>query len=146
MGFLQKTKLLDNHHTVFFDNYFNSCELLEEMYRDTYSVGKFYQGTPPFTISLHYNFFSSKLQFPNNFYLEQKIPLFIAGTVRGNRKGLPQAVAGKQVKLKCGEKVFQQKGNLLCLKWVDKRPVAICHQYTEQLKLRLKSTILGNLQ
>ena len=35
MGLLQKTKLLDNHHTVFFDNLFNSCELLEEMlYRD----------------------------------------------------------------------------------------------------------------
>ena len=47
MGLLQKTKLLDNHRTVFFDNYFNSCELLEEMYRDTYSVGNFYQGTPP---------------------------------------------------------------------------------------------------
>ena len=41
MGLLQKTKLLDNHRTVFFDNYFNSCELLEEMlYRDTYGAGK----------------------------------------------------------------------------------------------------------
>ena len=41
MGLLQKTKLLNNHHTVFFDNYFNSCELLEEMlYRDTYGAGK----------------------------------------------------------------------------------------------------------
>ena len=41
MGLLQKTKLLDNHHRVFFDNYFNSCELLEEMlYRDTYGTGK----------------------------------------------------------------------------------------------------------
>ena len=42
MGLLQKTKLLDNHHTVFFDNLFNSCELLEEMlYRDQYGAGKF---------------------------------------------------------------------------------------------------------
>ena len=41
MGFLQKTKLLDNHHRVFFDNYFNSCELFEEMlYKDTYGAGK----------------------------------------------------------------------------------------------------------
>ena len=41
MDLLQKTKFLDNHHTVFFDNYFNSCELLEEMlYRDTYGAGK----------------------------------------------------------------------------------------------------------
>ena len=41
MGLLQKTKLLDNHCTVFFDNYFNSCELLEEMlYRDTYGTGQ----------------------------------------------------------------------------------------------------------
>ena len=41
MCLLLKTKLLDNHCTVFFDNYFNSCELLEEMlYRDTYGAGK----------------------------------------------------------------------------------------------------------
>ena len=41
MGLLQKTKLLDNDRTVLFDNYFNACELLEEMlYRDTYGAVK----------------------------------------------------------------------------------------------------------
>ena len=47
MGLLQKTNLLDNHHTVFFDNYFNSCELLEDMlYRDPYGAGKFHNLHP----------------------------------------------------------------------------------------------------
>ena len=45
--------------------------------------------------------------------------------VRGNQKGLPQAVVGKHVKLKHDDKVFRRKGNLLCLKLVDKRPVAM---------------------
>ena len=41
MDLLQKTKLLNNHQTVFFDNYLNSCELLEEMlYSDTYGSDK----------------------------------------------------------------------------------------------------------
>ena len=99
---------------------------------------------PPFTISLQYNFlFLKKLQYPNNFYLERKIPSFIAGTVRGNQKGLPQAVVGKQVKLKCGEKVFRWKGNLLCLKWVDKRPVAMLSSIHQAVETQVKINYLG---
>ena len=37
------------------------------------------------------------------------------GTVRTNRKNLPKAVVGKQVKLKKGECVYCQNGHLLCL-------------------------------
>ena len=47
------------------------------------------------------------------------------GTVRVSRKGLPKAVVAKTVKLKKGETEFRRKGNILCLKWFDKRPVSL---------------------
>ena len=38
MGLLQSTNMLDKHRTVFFDNYFSSPELCEELfYRDSYA-------------------------------------------------------------------------------------------------------------
>ena len=38
MGLLQNNKLLDKQRTVFFDNYFNSLELLHELrFQDTYA-------------------------------------------------------------------------------------------------------------
>ena len=43
-----------------------------------------------------------------------------AGTVRAGHKGLPQAVVGKKIKLKCGETVYHRNGHLLCLWWCDK--------------------------
>ena len=63
--------------------------------------------------------------------------------MRGNQKGLPQAVIGKQVKLKCGEKVFWQKGNLLCLKWIDKRPVAMLSSIHEAVETQVKINYFG---
>ncbi|RUA04709.1 MAG: hypothetical protein DSY43_05900, partial [Gammaproteobacteria bacterium] len=47
---------------------------------------------------------------------------FACGTVRINRKGIPPCA--KQ-KLKPGEKVMQQKGNLVFTKWHDKRDVCL---------------------
>ena len=39
MGLLQKTNLLDKHCTVYFDNWFSSQELLDELrYCDTYTA------------------------------------------------------------------------------------------------------------
>ena len=63
--------------------------------------------------------------------------------VRGNQKGLPQAVVGKQVKLKRGEKVFRWKGNLLCLKWVDKRPVAMLSSIHQAIETQVKINYFG---
>ena len=63
--------------------------------------------------------------------------------VRGNQKGLPQAVVGKQVKLQCGEKVFSQKGNLLCLKWVDKKPVAMLSSIHQAVETQVKINYFG---
>ena len=80
---------------------------------------------------------------PNFFYFEWEISLFILGTVRDNQKGLPQAVIDKQVKLKCGEKVFRWKGNLLCLKWVDKRPVAMLSSIQQAVETQVKINYFG---
>ena len=33
MGLLQRTQLLDNYRSVYFDNWFNSPQLLDEMYQ-----------------------------------------------------------------------------------------------------------------
>ena len=40
MGLLQRTHLLDNYRSVYFENWFNSLQLLEEMYKfKTLGVG-----------------------------------------------------------------------------------------------------------
>ena len=40
MSLLEKTKLLDKYRTVFFDNFFNSQEVLEKLrYHDSYGCG-----------------------------------------------------------------------------------------------------------
>ena len=62
--------------------------------------------------------------------------------VRGNQKGLPQAVFGKQVNLKCGGKVFRWKGNL-CLKWVDKRPVTMLSSIHQAVETQVKINYFG---
>ena len=96
MGLLDSGNLLDMHRCVWFDNWFNSIELLLEMLaRDTCGGGR----------------------------------------VRTNRKDLPKAVVGKQVKLKKGECVYHQNGHLLCICWCDKRPVTMLRLYTRWLKL-----------
>ena len=47
---------------------------------------------------------------------------FACGTVRKNRKGLPNAVSGPKFKKK-GDMVFRRNGPLLALKWFEKRSV-----------------------
>ena len=40
MGLIQRTCLLDNYRCVYFDNWFNSCQLLDQMYlRKTLGAG-----------------------------------------------------------------------------------------------------------
>ena len=40
MGLLQRTRLLDSYRCVYFDNWFNSCQLLDQMYeRRTLGAG-----------------------------------------------------------------------------------------------------------
>jgi len=50
-----------------------------------------------------------------------KIPA--TGTVMPNRKGMPQQI--KSTKLKRGDVVVYQKGNLQCMKWHDKRDIYV---------------------
>ena len=74
---------------------------------------------------------------------KNKYVYFISGTVRGNHKGLPQAVVSKHMKLKQGEKVFRRKGNLLCLKWVDKRPVAMLSSIHNAVETQVRIDYFG---
>ena len=52
-------------------------------------------------------------------------------------------MVGKHIKLKCGEKVFRRKGNLLCLKWVDKRPVAMLSSIHNAVETQVKIKYFG---
>ena len=102
MGLLQRTRLLDNYRSVYFDNWFNSPQLLDEMFKRK-TLG--------------------------------------AGTTRINRRGLPKAVVQK--KLKKGETVYRRKGNLLCLKWCDKRPVTMLSTIHHAVEKEVKTNYLG---
>ena len=62
----------------------------------------------------------------DNFYNSYQLNLellgrytFSAGTLRKNRKGNPKAVVN--AKLKKGETVYRRNGNVLCLKWCEKK-------------------------
>ena len=82
---LDSIKLLDKGHHVYFDNYYNSPELIEKLFeRKTHGCG----------------------------------------TVRKDHQGLPKAVSKAKL-TKRGQTVFHRKGNLLALKWKDKRDVYI---------------------
>ena len=86
MDLLDSIKLLDKGHHVYFDNYYNSPELIEKL-------------------------------------LERKT--HGCGTVRKDHcQGLPKAVSKAKL-TKRGQTVFHRKGNLLALKWKDKRDVYI---------------------
>ena len=64
------------------------------------------------------------------------------GTVRVSWKGLPKAVVAKTVKLKKGESVFRRKGNILCLKWFDKRPVSLISTIHQAVELQVKTNFV----
>jgi hypothetical protein len=65
------------------------------------------------------NYYSSPILFDN---LNNQSTSAV-GTVRLNRKQIPSAV--KNANLKKGEVVYRQRGNLLALKWKDKRDVSL---------------------
>lgn len=65
------------------------------------------------------NHFSSPILFDD--LLERKINS--CGTVRYNRRGLPQEINPKQLKLRRGDIVTRVRGNLCVLRWKDKRDV-----------------------
>lgn len=65
------------------------------------------------------------------------------GTVRVTRKGLPKAVVAKNVKLKKGECVFRRKGNILCLKWCDKRQVSLISTIHSAVEMQVKTNFMG---
>lgn len=67
------------------------------------------------------NYFSSPLLF--DALLERKINS--CGTVRHNRRGMPQDIGQKFMKLKRGDIVTRVKGNLSAVRWRDKRDVYI---------------------
>ena len=49
-----------------------------------------------------------------------------------------------QKKLKKGETVYRCKGNLLCLKWCDKRPVIMLSTIHHAVEKQVKTNYLGN--
>ena len=49
---------------------------------------------------------------------------FACGTVRPNRKGLPEAVVKAKLKSR-DECVFRRNGSMLCFRWFDKKPVTM---------------------
>ena len=62
----------------------------------------------------------------DNFYNSYELNLellgrytFVCGTLRKNRKGNPKAVVN--AKLKKGEAVYRRNGNVLCMKWCQKK-------------------------
>ena len=84
--------------------------------------------------------------FVDNWYTN--VPLFLklerrgiltCGTVRGNRKYLPQDIVDQrceQVKsLVRGESLFRQSGNLVCVTWKDKKTVNMLSTLPEGLEI-----------
>lgn len=65
------------------------------------------------------NYFSSPILYDDLF--ERKINS--CGTVRYNRRGIPQDIGPKNMKLKRGDIVTRVKGNLSVVRWRDKRDV-----------------------
>ena len=106
MGLLHNCRLLDAHRRVWFDNWFNSTELLLELLsRSTLACG----------------------------------------TCRSNRSGLPRSVTSKNVRLKRFETVYRRKGNLLCLKWMDKRPVTMLSSFHHAVEVVSKVRYNGEV-
>ena len=63
--------------------------------------------------------------------------------MRINRKGLPKGVVAKNVKIKKGESVFRRKGNILCLKWCDKRMVTMISLIHHAVEKTVKTNFMG---
>ena len=68
--------------------------------------------------------------FTDNYYTSPELlyelfyrQTFATGTVRSNRKNMPKAVV--RANLKKGESCFRMNGELLCIKWCDKRQVTV---------------------
>ena len=89
--------------------------------------------------------------FTDNYYTSLELPLecfyrqtFGMGTVRSNRKNMPKAVVG--AKLKKGESCFHRNGELLCMKWCDKRQVIILTTIDDAVEVAWKHDHHGNMQ
>ena len=76
------------------------------------------------------------------------VPLFLelerrgilaCGTARSNRKFLPKEIVDQQneqeKRLKRGDSLFRQSGNLVCCTWKDKKPVHLLSTIPEGLKI-----------
>ena len=66
------------------------------------------------------------------------------GTVQGNRKNMPKAVVGAN--LKKGESCFSRNGELLCLKWCDKYQVIVLSTIDDAVEIAWKHKCQGNVQ
>ena len=84
--------------------------------------------------------------FVDNWYTS--VPLFLelerrgilaCGTVRSNRKFLPKEIVDQQneqaKRLKRGDSLFRQSGNLVCCTWKDKKPVHLLSTIPEGLEI-----------
>jgi hypothetical protein len=66
-----------------------------------------------------WNFFSSAVLFDN----QTKKKITYCGTVRPNRKSMPQDLGHKKMKLKCGDIQEQTSGDLMVVVWGNKRDI-----------------------
>ena len=79
--------------------------------------------TEPYLNKNHHVYFDNYFSSPKLLESLEKKGTYACSTVRPNRKGLPTCA---DVKLKKqGEKLIQQKGNLVYVKWHDKRDVNV---------------------
>ena len=58
--------------------------------------------------------------------------IYVTGTVRGNRKGLPDCIK-KQLKVKC-DIVAVRKEQLLCIAWMDRKQVCMLSPHAKTVQ------------
>lgn len=78
---------------------------------------------------------TGRILYADNFYSSidmaeklYKMNILYCGTLRVNRKGVPEEFKNK---MKKGEIKGKQKGNIKIIKWVDKRPVLMLSTFPE---------------
>jgi hypothetical protein len=58
---------------------------------------------------------------------------YAVGTTRINRTDFPTSLSFLNKKLKAGQYLYRQRGNLVCVSWMDKKPVNLLSTYCDPL-------------
>ena len=85
-----------------------------------------------------HNYYTSPELLSELFYRQT----FATGTVQSNRKNMPKAVV--RANLKKGESCFRRNGELLCIKWCDKRQVTVLTTIDDAVEICWKHNRQGN--